>query len=119
MDPELIRLVAHALRDKKATNIMALDVRGISNLTDALIIAEGTVDRHVKALAQEVMAQLEPRGLRPTYTEGESEGDWIVLDYLDFMVHLFTPAFRDKYRLEELWGEGKLIPLRLEPLVTA
>jgi len=87
-------------------------------MTDALIIAEGTVDRHVKTLAQEVVSQLALRGLHPTFTEGASEGDWIVLDYLDFIVHLFVPALRDKYRLEELWGAGELINLNVDHLAS-
>jgi ribosome-associated protein len=111
MEFEMVKFVAELLRDKKATNIIALDVRGLCSITDAFVIAEGTVDRHVKALAQEVIGELAKRGLHPVFTEGEATGDWIVLDYVDFMVHLFVPTLRDKYRLEELWGAGQLIPL--------
>jgi ribosome-associated protein len=109
MDVELIRWIAGVLRDKKAAQVMALDVRAISTLTEVFVVAEGTVERHVAALAQELVAQLEQRGLRPTYTE--SSGDWIVLDYINFIVHLMTSELRDKYRLEELWREGELIPI--------
>lgn len=103
---------AQAIFDKKGINILALDVHGISSLTDYVLIAEGNVDRHVKALAEEVMKNLEKQGERPSFIEGLENGDWVVLDYLDYMIHIFQPGLRDKYRLEEIFREGEIIPLQ-------
>jgi ribosome-associated protein len=106
--------VAQAIFDKKGSNILCLDVRGISSLTDYVIIAEGNVDKHVIALAQTIIEALKEKGLRPIFTEGMQNGDWVVLDYLEFMVHLFMPGLRDKYQLEQLWKEGKIVDLHID-----
>lgn len=106
--------VAQAIFDKKGSNILCLDVRGISSLTDYVIIAEGNVDKHVIALAQTIIDALKEKGLRPIFTEGMQNGDWVVLDYLEFMVHLFMPGLRDKYQLEQLWKEGKIVDLHID-----
>lgn len=105
---------AQAIFDKKGVNILALDVKGASGFTDYVLIAEGNVDRHVIAIAQGVMEILEKKGEKPIYIEGLQSGDWIVIDYLDFMIHLFMPGLRDKYRLEELFQEGKVVDLKLK-----
>jgi ribosome-associated protein len=111
---ENILTAAQAIFDKKGTNILALDVRGISSLTDYVLIAEGGVDRHVIAIAHEVMKVLKERGQTPLYVEGLQTGDWVVLDYLDYMIHIFMPGLRDKYRLEEIFQEGKILPVKLK-----
>lgn len=111
-DPYLIlNTIAQAIFDKKGINILALDVRGVSTLTDYVIIAEGNVDRHVIALGQNVESAMEKIGEKSVHSEGFQTGDWLVLDYLDVMVHLFMPGLRDKYQLEQLWREGKIIDL--------
>lgn len=108
---ELLRIASQVLFEKKGSNILALDVRGLSTLTDFFLIAEGGVERHVMALGHEVMRVMKEEGASLMQAEGMSEGDWVVLDYGDIVVHLFTPKMRDKYRLEEFWREGELIPL--------
>lgn len=113
IDDSLLNPIAQILYDKKGFNILALDVRGISTLTDYFLIAEGNVDKHLKAMALSVIETLKKRGIKPTHVEGLEQGDWVVLDYLDIVIHLFTPALRDKYRLEELWQEGKIVDLDL------
>lgn len=114
-DPlQLIQIAAQIIFDKKGTNILALDVKGVSNLTDYIIIAEGNVDRHVIAIGQELIRELKILGETPVFTEGLQTGDWVVLDYLDYMIHLFMPGLREKYRLEELFQEGKIIDLKIE-----
>src|ERR1700744_5701031 len=95
-------IIAQIIYDKKGFNILALDVRGICTMTDYFLIAEGSVARHVKALSHVVIDQLADIGLQPLHVEGQQEGDWIVLDYGDFVVHLFTPELREKYTLEEV-----------------
>lgn len=111
---EKLQAIAQIIFDKKGFNILALDVKGISSLTDYVLIAEGNVDRHVIALAKEVMEKLEKAGEKPLYVEGLESGDWIVIDYFDFMIHIFMPGLRDKYNLEELFREGKVVDLKLK-----
>ena len=106
-----LNLIAQTIYDKKGVNSLALDVRGISTLTDYVIIAEGNVDRHVMGIANGILDALEERGIHPHHVEGLKEGEWVVLDFMDVMVHLFSPGFRDKYQLEELWKEGKILDL--------
>lgn len=101
--------IAQALYNKKGFNILTLDVRGISTLTDYFVIAEGTVKRHVKALADAVTDVLSKEGIDPVSEEGMHEGDWIVLDFGDIMVHLFMPELRQKYTLEQMWHDGKVV----------
>lgn len=110
---KLLNHIAQAIYDKKGFNILVLDVRGICSLTDYFIIAEGTVDRHVRALADTVIDQLGSFKHHPLHAEGMQEGDWIVLDYSDFVIHLFIPELREKYALEELWKNGKIVDVNL------
>lgn len=111
---ELTR-IAQAVYDKKGFNILILDVRKISTMTDYFIIAEGTVDRHVKALSQTIIDELSLHGGRtPLHVEGQQEGDWVVLDYADFVIHLFIPELREKYALEELWRKGQVVDVKID-----
>lgn len=109
----ILNRIAQVIFDKKGMNILGLDVRGISSLTDYVIIAEGNVDRHVIAIADAVMDALKQEGRSPIHFEGTQLGDWVVIDFLDVMIHLFMPGFREKYRLEELWKEGQIIDFNI------
>jgi ribosome-associated protein len=109
----LLNIIAQTVFDKKGFNILALDVKGISTIADYLLIAEGNVDRHVKALASTIVEELAKHGIRPIHVEGLKEGDWIVIDYVDIMVHLFMPGLREKYQLERLWQAGKIIDVKI------
>lgn len=111
---KLLTAIAQAIYDKKGFNILILDVKGISNMTDYFIIAEGTVDRHVKALANSITDELQKYRHTPYHIEGLQEGDWIVLDYVDFVIHLFVPELREKYALEQLWKEGKIVDVEIK-----
>jgi ribosome-associated protein len=115
LDSNLKKLndIAQAIYDKKGFNILVLDVRSICTMTDYFIIAEGTVDRHVKALSQTISDELAQQGQHPLHVEGQQEGDWVVLDYGDFVIHLFTPDLREKYALEELWRKGKVVDVQI------
>ena len=108
---KVIQLIAQAIYDKKGTNIIAIDVRGISSITDYVIIADGNVDRHVSALATEIQHIMRDEGERPIHVEGQQVGDWVVLDYFQVVIHLLLPDMRQKYQLERLWPEGKVIDL--------
>lgn len=113
-------LIAQTIYDKKGVNILALDVRGISTLTDYVIIAEGNVDKHVVAIADAILNALEEVGYECVQKEGMLTGDWVVLDFLNIMVHLFMPGLRDKYRLEDLWKDSQILDLQIntDPLNT-
>lgn len=109
-----LNAIAQSIFDKKGFNILALDVRGISSLTDFVIIAEGNVDKHVRAIAHAIMESLKEHEIRPYFTQGLNNGDWIVLDFMDIMVHLFMPGLREKYMLEQLWKEGSIVDLQID-----
>ena len=109
----MLQMIAQTIFDKKGSNILALDLKGISSITDYVIIAEGNVDRHVVAIAQAIEENLEKLGEKPVYVEGMSTGDWVVLDYIGIMVHLFMPGLRERYQLEKLWKEGQIIDLHI------
>ena len=110
----LLDAIAQAIFDKKGFNILALDVRGFSTMTDYYIIAEGTVDRHVRAISQEIQEALSPKKLHALHVEGEKEGDWVVIDYGEVVIHLFIPELRERYALEELWKESKIVDVAID-----
>ncbi|MBI2743668.1 MAG: ribosome silencing factor [Chlamydiales bacterium] len=110
---QVLNAIAQAIYDKKGVNILALDLRKFSTITDFVIIAEGNVDRHVIAIAQCVRDELRKMGELTAHTEGMDSGDWVVLDYVQVMVHLFMPGMRDKYHLEDLWKEGEIVDLTI------
>lgn len=115
-DPEaLVARIAQAIYDKKGIHVIAIDVTGISTITDYIVIAEGNVDRHVIAIAKNIEKELLEAGDgRPSYVEGLQNGDWVVLDYINVMVHLFVPGLREKYQLERLWSQGKIMELNIK-----
>lgn len=110
---EILNHIAQAIYDKKGFNILVLDVRDICTMTDFFVMAEGTVDRHVKALGQTIYDELALQGQYPLHVEGQQEGDWVVLDYADFVIHLFIPELREKYALEELWQKGRVVDVQI------
>lgn len=109
-----LTLIAQTLYDKKGFNILILDVRHISTMTDYFIIAEGTVDRHVKALSHTIINAFEMQKRFPLHVEGQQEGDWVVLDYGELVIHLFVPELRQKYALEELWHKGSIVDVKID-----
>lgn len=111
---KLLNEIAQTIFDKKGFNILVLDVRGISTMTDYFIIAEGNVDRHVQALSMALIDQLKEEGYDPLHVDGQRDGEWVVLDYSDFVIHLFIPDLRQKYALEQLWHEGKIIDVKID-----
>ncbi|MFC3680384.1 ribosome silencing factor [Bacterioplanoides pacificum] len=106
MQTEQIKsLVVDALDDMKAQNITELDVRGRTSVTDWMIIATGTSNRHVTAVAANVEEKAKHAGLRPNGTEGRAAADWVLIDLGDVVVHVMTDQSRHFYDLERLWGE--------------
>ena len=110
---ELARRFAAIADDKKATDLVALDVRGLVGYTDYLVICTARNERQAKAVHDEVYHQLKRDGWLPARVEGEQEGEWVLMDYLDSVLHVFTPELRDRYRLEVLWGEAERLELDL------
>ena len=104
---DLARIAAEAAAGKKAEDIVILDMRGLVDYTDFLVICTGRTPRQTKAIADEVRTVLKKdHGLAPRRVEGEKEGDWILLDAIDVVVHVFTPEAREFYRLERLWRDA-------------
>mgnify|MGYP001820707553 FL=1 len=104
MEAESLKsLVVEALEDLKAVNPVTLDVAGMTDVMDFLVIASGTSSRHVKSLANNVCMEAKKQGMRPLGVEGEGAGEWVLVDFGDVVVHVMLPATRDFYDLERLW----------------
>ena len=108
---ELAQRLAAIADDKKATDLLALDVRGLVGYTDYLVICTARNERQAKAIHDEVYHQLKREGRLPARVEGEREAEWVLMDYLDSVLHVFTPELRERYRLEVLWGEADRLEL--------
>lgn len=104
---ELRKLILAALDDAKARDVAVLDVRRIAVFTDYMIIVTGTSNRHVAAVADNVIDRLREHGRRPAGVEGMESGDWVLLDFGDVVVHIMRQQTRDFYNLEKLWSEAK------------
>jgi len=104
--PEAVRRSAELAQERKAHRVVVLDLRGISSATDFFVLASGRSDVQVKAIAEHVTDQLRKEGHRPGHVEGLQGGRWVLLDYIDFVVHVFHPQARDFYQLENLWGDA-------------
>lgn len=91
---------------KKAEEIVILDMRELCSYTDFFVIASGRSSRQTRAISDEIRMQLKKQGALPLRVEGEQQGDWVLMDYLSVIVHIFTPEARDFYRLEVLWKEA-------------
>jgi ribosome-associated protein len=99
----LEKLALKALEDVKAVNIKVLDVRGLTDVADTMIVASGTSDRHVRAIAENVVVKAKEAGRRPMGTEGRQDGEWVLIDMQDVLVHVMLPRVREFYALEQLW----------------
>ncbi|HEX2091600.1 MAG TPA: ribosome silencing factor [Longimicrobiaceae bacterium] len=104
--PPAVRRAADLLFDRKATDVVLLGLRGISTATDFFLIASGRSDTHVSAIADHLIDELKKEGTRPINVEGLRAGRWVLVDYFDFVVHVFHPAAREFYQLERLWGDA-------------
>jgi len=104
--PTLHDVVLDALADMKAVDVKALDVRGLTDITDTMVVASGTSDRHVKSIADRVVQRCKEAGFRPFGMEGERDGEWVLLDLQDVVLHVMLPRVRQFYALEKLWEGG-------------
>ena len=109
--PDEIARTIELARDRKARALTVLDLRGISSATDFFFIATGTSDIHVRGIAEHIIEELKKVDERPSHVEGLRSGRWVLIDYIDFVVHVFHPAARDFYQLENLWGDAPAFTL--------
>ena len=104
---QLAERIAEIASDRKAADVRVVDLRGIVSYTDFFVICSGNTERQTKAIQDAIHLELKNEaGLLPRRAEGEREARWILLDYLDCVVHIFTPEARRYYRLDQLWGEA-------------
>ncbi len=107
--PDHLDRAVRAADDKKAIDVIVLDLRKASGFTDFFVIASGANARQVKAIADAVIEALDGSGAAPVHIEGYDRSEWILLDYFDFVVHIFAPETRRFYDLERLWGSAEKI----------
>lgn len=105
-DRHLISLIEGALEDMKAKEVVLIDVRGRSTVTDYMLVASGTSKRHVASVAQEVLDKLKAEGMQPIGVEGQDVGDWVLVDVGSVVVHVMMPDARSFYDIERLWSVG-------------
>ena len=116
----LQQAVTTALEDMKAANVRVLDVRGLTDIADTMVIASGTSDRHVRSIAERVVEKAKAAGFRPLGTEGARDGEWVLVDLQDLIVHVMLPRVREFYGLERLWeGGAEQLPRAAPALVRA
>ena len=107
-------IVMAALEDMKAVNIKVLDVRGLTDIADTLIVASGNSDRHVRSIAENVVVKSKAAGFRPLGKEGVRDGEWALIDLHDIVVHVMLPRVREFYGLEQLWEAAEIVPGKAE-----
>lgn len=99
----LVQVVEGALDEMKAVNVRVLDVHKLTDIADTMIIASGNSDRHVRSIADRIVEHAKKAGFRPMGVEGERDGEWVLVDLQDIIVHIMLPRVREFYRLESLW----------------
>ncbi len=104
--PEITSTVIEALEDMKARDVVLIDVQPMTSITDLMVIASGTSDRHVRSVAENVIDKCKQQGQRPLGVEGLEGGEWVLVDLQDVLVHVMLPKVRDFYNLEKLWGDS-------------
>jgi len=107
--PKQIDAVVSAAEDKKALDLVVLDLRKAGGFTDYFVLASGSNPRQIRAIADGIMAALAAGGVKPAHVEGYERSEWILIDYFDFIVHVFSPGTRLFYGLERLWGSAEQI----------
>lgn len=117
IDPNAVATAQRAAAlclDMKANDVVVLDLRKVTDMTDCFVIASGTSDTHVRSVGEHVIAELKKEGIQVHHVEGLEQGRWVLLDYVDFVVHLFHPTLRSFYQLERLWSDAEAIEISPE-----
>ena len=109
--PEQVMHALRAAEDRKAADLVVLDLRKAAGFTDFFVLASGNNPRQIRAIADSVMAALADEGVKPAHVEGYERSEWVLLDYFDFIVHVFIPETRVFYGLERLWGNAERIEI--------
>ncbi len=104
---ELKDLIVNYIIEKKGENIIVMDLRKVTSITDYFIICSGTVEQHIKAIKDHIIEKLSEKGIEHWHIEGEFANTWVLIDYVDVVVHIFHPLARDYYKLEKLWADAK------------
>lgn len=104
--PGIVARAANLALDRKAEDVLALDLRGVSSATDFFVLATGSSDIQVRAIAEHILEEMGKEDVRPLHVEGTDRARWILLDFVDFVVHVFHHSARDFYQLELLWGDA-------------
>ena len=107
----LAKLAAQLCLDYKANDVVLLDLRGVSDMTDFFIVASGTSDTHVRSVGENIADEMKKLGSPAYHVEGLTKGRWVLLDFVDFVVHVFHPTLRDFYQLERLWSDAESVPI--------
>jgi ribosome-associated protein len=113
---DLAQRAAAIALDNKANDVVVLSLKGVSDMTDFFVIASGTSDTHVRSLGEHIQEGLKRNGTVAHHVEGTQQGRWVLLDYVDFVVHLFHPSLRDFYQLERLWSDAQVVPITAQPV---
>lgn len=108
----LTRRAALFASDKQALDILVLDLRKVTDFTDYFVICSGAVDVHVKAIYEHIEEELRKLGYKPTHIEGEENLRWVLMDYVDFIVHVFQADVRGYYSIERLWGDAGEVKIK-------
>lgn len=109
--PRDVRRAIDLAIDRKGGEIVLLDLRGVSNATDFFLLVNGTSDTHVRSIADHIIDEMRKENMRADHIEGLRSGRWVLIDYIDFVVHVFHPAAREFYQLERLWGDAPAMPI--------
>jgi ribosome-associated protein len=112
---ETIKLIAQAIFEKKGNDCKVLDIRNVTTITDFFVICSADSDTQVKAIADNIEDKLDEYGVKLWHKEGTQGLNWVLLDYVDVVVHIFKNEIREFYNLEKLWGDAKVTELKDEP----
>lgn len=112
--PALAQRVAQLALEFKANDVVILDLAGVTDMTDFFVIASGTSDTHVRSIAERLMEELKKEGSPAHHVEGLERGRWVLLDFVDLVVHVFHPTLREFYQLERLWGDAAVVAIDQE-----
>lgn len=97
-------------QDMKANDVLLLNLQGVTDMTDYFVIASGTSDTHVRSIGEHIISEMKKEGVRVHHVEGVQQGRWVLLDFVDFVVHIFHPTLRSFYQIERLWSDAEVVP---------